>query len=631
MNFFEELDAAKERAKDPRFPSLGRMGATYSGAVIRSALKWMGGKPIRTTKEEAQRRLAICKKCTDLITTDKDTIACARCGCNMAEKANWIVAVCPKWSSPEMVSVIITARNEGAFVQKTIDSVFETATGHVEILLALDGLPYPKLAKDNRVHITKFKKPQGLRITRNKIIKEANGKYLFFLDAHCALTPGWDLALKAFCTEHTALVCVLDGLDPNTWEPRGNEHGFVDINEQFAEKWSPRKPDDRYLVEETQGITGCGWMIQKHFFDELTGFDEQLAPYGGDGPEMALKVWMHPNGRFLLHKGVKCSHVFRGQPSNEIKTVPFKIDPIGIANVYKALQKKYIDDWNSTWPRGIEWLRDKFKDTSKKAKQKGSPVQSNDGKTRHRTEITDVAGHAERLKSIVSVTLILPVSRGERVNEETIESFLYQDYCFGAKKLKIYNGGKYPIQFDEYHPEIEIIDMPILHDNKMWHDILSNIDTELWGFIENGNIFLPRYISNLVKAYTATKAKHSEEDNYYIIRNIKNLRLKPSGEVAIHEDQVFSAFPLASVQNGVPAELLLDLLKEDKVEEFSTKLMLWEGWKNIGLANTAPTYCLRENVCTTDGDNSNIDPHWTIDYCNELKRRLSESTEKDKA
>ena len=85
------------------------------------------------------------------------------------------------------VSIIIPARNE-PFLNKTIDEVFEKATGEIEVIAVLDGVIPEIMPKDNsRLTIVGNNEAKGMRPCINDGAAIATGKYLLKLDAHCEI------------------------------------------------------------------------------------------------------------------------------------------------------------------------------------------------------------------------------------------------------------------------------------------------------------------------------------------------------------------------------------------------------------------------------------------------------------
>src|SRR3989304_2090963 len=96
------------------------------------------------------------------------------------------------------VSVIIPARNE-QYLARTVDDLFAKAAGEIEVLVVLDGpSEYPSPAERKRLTVI-HKAQEGLRPAINAGADAATGKYLCKVDAHTAVSAGFDEMLKVDC------------------------------------------------------------------------------------------------------------------------------------------------------------------------------------------------------------------------------------------------------------------------------------------------------------------------------------------------------------------------------------------------------------------------------------------------
>ena len=244
-----------------------------------------------------------------------------------------------------MISIIIPARQE-PYINKTIESLYNNASGEVEVIVILDGEVAPV---DERAKVIFHPKPLGRRISMNEGAAIARGKYLLHIDAHCSMTPKWDKKLQEVCDDNTLVVSVVCTMDEETWKTKpGHNYTFVSLDKNLVEHWwgKYKRLSDCNLTEETMALTGCGWMIQKDYYLALGGCNESLGQLCHLGPEWALKVWCN-SGKLLLRTDVFCGHIFG---SKKIQTYnPQSISDVQFRDIMYA---KYGDK--------IEWLREKF-------------------------------------------------------------------------------------------------------------------------------------------------------------------------------------------------------------------------------------------------------------------------------
>jgi hypothetical protein len=80
----------------PDFPSYADMLSNLGGSVIRNLKGALRGDKLRLTKNEKDKRLAICKGCEHYHTPQD---RCKLCGCKVAVKAHLKLESCPvgKW------------------------------------------------------------------------------------------------------------------------------------------------------------------------------------------------------------------------------------------------------------------------------------------------------------------------------------------------------------------------------------------------------------------------------------------------------------------------------------------------------------------------------------------------------
>lgn len=88
----------------------------------------------------------------------------------------------------DLISIILPVYNASKFIDDTINTVLEQTYTNFELLLVNDcsiddSVEKIKKYKDKRIKLINNDKNSGAAITRNNGIKEANGKFICFLDA----------------------------------------------------------------------------------------------------------------------------------------------------------------------------------------------------------------------------------------------------------------------------------------------------------------------------------------------------------------------------------------------------------------------------------------------------------------
>ncbi|KAH8300522.1 hypothetical protein KR018_011104 [Drosophila ironensis] len=152
---------------------------------------------------------------------------------------------------------------------------------------------------------------RGLICARLTGAKRATGNILVFLNGHMEVTKGWLSPLMAPIAEHSH-VATQPFIDPIVTETFGFERvedrEEVRFNWKLERYWLPldnktaaKMPDD-YQSLQLEGLT---FAIDRNWFWELGGWDEDFRGDGGDVLEMSLKVWQC-GGRILT---VPCSRI----------------------------------------------------------------------------------------------------------------------------------------------------------------------------------------------------------------------------------------------------------------------------------------------------------------------------------
>lgn len=233
------------------------------------------------------------------------------------------------------LSVLIPARNE-IYLEKTIRNVLENAQGDIEVLVALDGyLPDPPFdVQDDRVKFFPIKEAVGHRAATNLVAKEAKGKFVMKLDAHCAVGPGFDVILAADCEYDWTVIPRMLNIDIQTFKPRYfgdfdkalrqrklHDYIYMGINaknelrtEYYPNEINTKLHLDRkdILIDETLSNMGCCFFMHRDRYWELGGCDENHeGGWGSQGIEVALKAWLS-GGKLVTNKKTWFAHWFRG-------------------------------------------------------------------------------------------------------------------------------------------------------------------------------------------------------------------------------------------------------------------------------------------------------------------------------
>lgn len=285
----------------------------------------------------------------------------------------------------DKVSIIIPARGEKQEnLDRTIKSIYENATGEYEIIVGFNGEPYLDVDYSTLpIKVVRFPDNVGIKNNLNTLACLATGKYLFKLDAHCAVSKGFDEALKANMKDDW-IVTPRFKIIKDDWsiQQRDGQEEFYDyfylscpftdpkgLRFKAGGHWGERTKErvfpnfgitntkegiDSWVIDETPQIHGSAWFMTKDRFFELGGFPLQ-DPYGhGQEPLwLGLKNWLM-GGKVMVNKNVWYAHLHqnsqsRGYPENRAET----------ERTYNLTAKYFLNN-EGHFKHDFAWFVDKF-------------------------------------------------------------------------------------------------------------------------------------------------------------------------------------------------------------------------------------------------------------------------------
>lgn len=268
------------------------------------------------------------------------------------------------------VSIIIPSRNEKN-LQRTLDNIYENATGDFEVLVGFNGpTDYP--LKANYKNLTMIYESQdiGLKPMINKLGTLANGKYLYKSDAHCAFGKGFDEILKADMEDDWIVTPRFYVLDGKTWQWQDDRfYDYFYLCCPFTDKrgirfkagghWPERtkeRLESHPTVDETPQIHGSGWFVNRDYFlNVLEGFPE-TDPFGHAQEPiwLGLKNWLI-GGKLMVNKKTWYAHLHqdskdRGYPEDKAHT----------ERTYNEVASYWLNNRFEGRKHYFEWFVDKF-------------------------------------------------------------------------------------------------------------------------------------------------------------------------------------------------------------------------------------------------------------------------------
>lgn len=279
------------------------------------------------------------------------------------------------------LTVIIPARNE-VYLEKTIQSVLSNMRGDTEIIVVLDGyLPNPPIMTgSDRVRFEHFKESVGQRPAINHAARISDARYIMKLDAHCAVAEGFDVELiKAGdeLGENVTQIPRMFNLNHVEFRPRahGDFHealkrakvhdymyiGFNEKNELRTQYYRGREYRKLHLdrehikIDDTMSCMGPGFFLNREWFLQYGGCDENHGQWGQQGIEVACKAWLS-GGRMVVNKNTWFAHWFRAGDGG----APWPMSGRQVDNARKYSKDLWL---NNKWPlavRPFQFMLDKF-------------------------------------------------------------------------------------------------------------------------------------------------------------------------------------------------------------------------------------------------------------------------------
>lgn len=296
------------------------------------------------------------------------------------------------------VSVIIPGRNE-EFMAQTILNVLENIRADTEIIAVCDGYwPVPTLRDHPRLTIIHPSESVGQRAATNMGARLSQAKYIMKLDAHCAVSEGFDVSLIEDCQYDWTMIPSMYNLHAFdwkckncgarfyqgaplekcekcdstlgfekviVWKPKDNKRTISwrfdeDLHFQYWHEHKER-PECQGDLVETMSFIGACMFLERDRFWELGGMDEAHGSWGQFGTEWACKSWLS-GGKLITTKKAWFAHMFRTGNFTVKGRSSFPY-PLSQRDVDRAREHSKNIWRSNSWEKAVyplEWLVEKF-------------------------------------------------------------------------------------------------------------------------------------------------------------------------------------------------------------------------------------------------------------------------------
>lgn len=266
--------------------------------------------------------------------------------------------------SPEALSVIIAARDEDAYIARTIFHLLENTPTRLlkEIIIVDDASEVPvskvlagsifssayappwmenekvsshekegdkegeiekdtgrrrvkgsrsatvrvrELAAHVPVKVLRLEGAEGLIRARIAGANVAQGRNLFFLDGHCRVKVGWERGLlQELRKNYKRIACpIIQDIDAGTWDDLGTQGTKMMFGWNFEFDWY-----DDFAMEIPLSAGGI-LAITKKWWEESGEYDPGMLGWGGENLEQSMRVWMC-GGEIVLSPQSFVGHIF---------------------------------------------------------------------------------------------------------------------------------------------------------------------------------------------------------------------------------------------------------------------------------------------------------------------------------
>lgn len=215
-----------------------------------------------------------------------------------------------------MISIVITAFNEGDEVRRTVDSVWENTPSPHEIILVDDGSTDGCCEREvSRVRLVRHPRRIGVAFSRNSGCQFAQGDVLAFLDAHQRVNPGCLDACAALARDSGGIVWpAVRNFGDDDRTGYGADLVLSPKGGYFDGRWRSTPP-----AEEITPITTVicpGYVMSRAAYVRVRWIDA-LRGWGASEPAIAIKAFFA--GIPILHfRAPHAWHLFRKKMPYEV-------------------------------------------------------------------------------------------------------------------------------------------------------------------------------------------------------------------------------------------------------------------------------------------------------------------------
>lgn len=261
------------------------------------------------------------------------------------------------------LTCIITSRNEGDEVRKTVESIRKTAPDVKVIIIddaSDDGYDYAAIANDyNDIRYVRNPEAMGVAKSRDIGVDLTETEYFVLLDGHMRFyNKYWDTLLVQAIIDHprcimTANTIVMrkeedgkivneDGSDYNVRLATG---AFINPDEpshELTSKWAKHREGE---CLEISSIMGAVYASTVYWWKYIRGL-EGLKNYGNDESLIAIKTWLLGGKCYVLNNwGV--GHLYRNKHPYQVQSHLYVYNKVLLVELFIDDEKRKAEIWEN--------------------------------------------------------------------------------------------------------------------------------------------------------------------------------------------------------------------------------------------------------------------------------------------
>lgn len=270
------------------------------------------------------------------------------------------------------LSIIIPSRAEKTEnLNRTLQSIYENATGDFEVIIGLNGEPWTEIEPRPNLRVIRLAENIGIKGMINLLAASARGKYIYKSDAHCRFGKGFDEILQRDMQDDWIVMprfkIIKDDWSIQTRDRKEEFYDYFFLSCPFTDPrgfrfkagghW-PQRTQERLVshptVDEIPQIHGSGWFMTKDRFFELGGFPNiDIYGHAQEPAWLALKNWLM-GGKVMVNKNTWYAHLHQ---SNEVKGYHYTREEERVS--YDLAARYFVGD-KGHYLHNFEWFVDKF-------------------------------------------------------------------------------------------------------------------------------------------------------------------------------------------------------------------------------------------------------------------------------